>query len=80
MDNDSIPTEPAILGNEMVKVLTKLLNELGKFSDSLSTAVVSGVGPISDINVAATSLGETVDSVLTTLSKKVRSSKIRIAK
>jgi hypothetical protein len=80
LDNDSIPTEPAILGNEMVKVLTKLLNELGKFSDSLSTAVVSGVGPISDINVAATSLGETVDSVLTTLSKKVRSSKIRIAK
>jgi hypothetical protein len=80
LNGDEIPTEPAILGNEMVKVLTKLLKELGKFSDSLSTAVVSGVGPIADINVAATSLGETVDSVLTTLSKKVRSSKIRIAK
>jgi hypothetical protein len=80
LNNDNIPTEPAILGNEMVIVLTKLLNELGKFSDSLSTAVVSGVGPISDINVAATSLGETVDSVLTSLSNKVRSSKVRIAK
>jgi len=80
LNSDNIPTEPAILGNEMVIVLTKLLNELGKFSDSLSTAVVSGVGPISDINVAATSLGETVDSVLTSLSNKVRSSKVRIAK
>jgi hypothetical protein len=80
LDNDKIPTEPAILGNEMVKALTKLLNELGKFSNSLSTAVVSGVGPIADINVAATSLGETVESVLTTLSNKVRSNKIRIAK
>jgi hypothetical protein len=80
LNGDNIPTEPAILGNEMVVVLTKLLNELGKFSDSLSTAVVSGVGPISDINVAATSLGETVDSVLTSLSNKVRSSKVRIAK
>jgi hypothetical protein len=80
LNSDNIPTEPAILGNEMVIVLTKLLNELGKFSDSLSTAVVSGVGPISYINVAATSLGETVDSVLTSLSNKVRSSKVRIAK
>lgn len=81
LNNGKIPTEPAILGNEMVKVLTKLLKELGKFSDSLSTAVApSSGGPISDINVAATSLGETVDSVLTTLSNKVRSSKIRIAK
>lgn len=81
LDNDKIPTEPAILGNEMVKALTKLLNELGKFSNSLSTAVApSSGGPIADINVAATSLGETVESVLTTLSNKVRSNKIRIAK
>lgn len=81
LNGDNIPTEPAILGNEMVIVLTKLLNELGKFSDSLSTAVSpSSGGPISDINVAAASLGETVDSVLTSLSNKVRSSKVRIAK
>lgn len=81
LDGDKISTEPALLGNETVKVLTKLLNELGKFSDSLSTAVApSGGGPIPDINVAATSLGETVDSVLTQLKNKVRSKKVRISK
>ena len=65
----------------MVKALTKLLKELGKFSDSLATAVSTpSGGPIPDINIAATNLGETVESVLTTISNKVRSSKIRIAK
>lgn len=81
LDGDDISTEPAILGNEMVKALTKLLKELGKFSDSLATAVSTpSGGPIPDINIAATNLGETVESVLTTISNKVRSSKIRIAK
>lgn len=81
LDKDKIPTEPAILGNEMVKVLTKLLRELGKFSDSLSTAVSpAGGGPLAEINIAASSLSSTVDTVLTTLSTKVRSTKIRIAK
>ena len=81
LDNDVIPTEPALLGNEMVKTLTKLMKELGRFSDSLSTAVApSGGGPIPDINVAATSLGETVDSVMQMLEKKVRSKKVRISK
>lgn len=80
LDNDNIPTEPAVLGNQLIKTLNKLLKELGKFSNSLSTAVApSGGGPISDINVAATNLGETVNKVLDMLDK-TKSKKVRISK
>ena len=80
LDNDNIPTEPAVLGNQLIKTLNKLLKELGKFSNSLSTAVApSGGGPIPDINVAATNLGETVNTVLDMLDK-TKSKKVRISK
>jgi hypothetical protein len=62
--NNSLPTEPLVLGDKLNTVLENLLDSLYSFGASLSTVVGSPEGaPAMDINSAAESLLNDIDRI-----------------
>jgi hypothetical protein len=62
--NNSLPTEPLVLGDKLNTLLENLLDSLYSFGTSLSTVVGSPEGaPAMDINSAAESLLNDIDSI-----------------
>jgi hypothetical protein len=80
LDGNDAPTEPVLLGGETIKLLNKLLSEVSKFCDKLTTAITPPQGsPMVDVNVAAAALKQATDSMIPKL-KQIKSSKVRVAK
>lgn len=63
----TIPTEPLVLGNEMIKLLSTLIKEIANFSSKLSTVKSTPEGsPISELNNAAKTLNTKLNKLLNT--------------
>lgn len=53
----TLPTEPLVLGNQTVSLLSDLFKNLSEFSGKLSSAISTPQGsPLTDVNIAATEL------------------------
>ena len=62
-------TEPLLKGNETVKQMKEVLNAIKGFSDSLSTAIGTGIGivALTSINIAAVTLSTRMTRLISNL-------------
>lgn len=66
----TLPTEPLLLGNQTVNLLTDILSAIGDLGSELSSVIAPPAGsPITDLNIAGNKLSNTVDNLMNKLEK-----------
>lgn len=66
----SLPTEPLLLGNKTVELLTDILSAIGDLGSELSSVIAPPAGsPITDLNIAGNKISNTVDNLMGKLEK-----------
>jgi len=68
----TLPTEPLLLGNQTVNLLTDLMLAIGEFGGELSSVISAPAGsPLVDLNVAGNKLTNSIDNLMGKLEKIV---------
>jgi hypothetical protein len=68
----NLPTEPLLLGNQTVNLLTDLMSVIGDFGNDVSSAISSPEGsPIIELNTAGNKLSTSIDNLMSKLEKIV---------
>ena len=68
----NLPTEPLLLGNQTVNLLTDLMSVIGDFGNDVSSAISSPEGsPIIELNTAGNKLSTSIDNLMDKLEKIV---------
>ena len=68
----TLPTEPLLLGNQTINLLSDLMSALSEFGSDLTSAITPSPGsPMVDLNVAGNKLSNTIDNLTNKLEKIV---------
>jgi len=68
----NLPTEPLLLGNQTVNLLTDLMSAIGDFGNDVSSAISSPAGsPLVELNIAGNKLSTSIDNLMGKLEKIV---------
>jgi hypothetical protein len=61
----TLPTEPLLLGNQTINLLTDLMSAIGEFGGDVSSVVTPPAGsPIVDLNAAGSKLNLSINNLL----------------
>ena len=68
----NLPTEPLLLGNQTVNLLTDLMSAIGDFGSEVSSAISAPAGsPLVELNTAGNKLSTSIDNLMDKLEKIV---------
>ena len=68
----TLPTEPLLLGNQTINLLTDLMGAIGEFGSEVSSVISAPAGsPLVDLNVAGNKLTNSIDNLMGKLEKIV---------
>ena len=68
----TLPTEPLLLGNQTVNLLTDLMSAIGDLGAELSSVIAPPAGsPVIELNVAGNKLTNSIDTLMDKLEKIV---------